>query len=124
MEFQENSKPIYLQIVDRICALIMDGTYLPGGRIPSVRDYAMSLPVNHNTVMRSYEYLSREKVVFNKRGIGFFICEEAVPNVERLNRETFFNGEIQQMFQRISQLRIPPSQLAELYEKYLAENNQ
>lgn len=124
MEFQENSKPIYLQIVDRICALIMDGTYAPGGRIPSVRDYAMSLQVNPNTVMRSYEYLSREKVVFNKRGIGFFICEEAVPNVERLNRETFFNGEIQQMFQRISQLRISPSHLAELYEKYLAENNQ
>jgi len=123
MEFQENSKPIYLQIVDRICALIMDGTYAPGARIPSVRDYAMSLQVNPNTVMRSYEYLSREKVVFNKRGIGFFICDGAIPNVERLNRETFYNGEIQQMFQRISQLNVTPSQLKQLYENYLAENN-
>lgn len=124
MEFQENSKPIYLQIVDRICALIMDGTYTPGCRIPSVRDYAISLQVNPNTVMRSYEYLSREKVVFNKRGIGFFICEGALANVRRINSETFFNGEIQQMFQRISQLKVTPSQLKQLYENYLAKNNQ
>lgn len=119
MEFQENSKPIYLQIVDRICALIMDGTYAIGARIPSVRDYATSLQVNPNTVMRSYEYLSREDVIYNRRGIGFFVCEGAIANVRRLNSMTFFNGEIQQMFQRLNQLKITPAQLNELYIKYL-----
>ncbi len=119
MEFQENSKPIYLQIVDRICALIMDGTYGLGQRIPSVRDYATALQVNPNTVMRSYEYLSREDLIYNRRGIGFFVCEGAIENVRRLNSSTFFNGEIQQMFQRLNQLKITPAQLNELYTKYL-----
>ena len=55
MIFKENAKPIFMQIADRICDEVMAGTFAEGSRIPSVRDYAATLQVNANTVMRSYE---------------------------------------------------------------------
>lgn len=67
MIFKENNKAIYLQIADKICDDILTGHFLAGARIPSVREYAASLEVNANTVMRSYEYLERLGVIFNRR---------------------------------------------------------
>lgn len=71
MNFKE-SRAIYLQIADRICDDILLGQYEEEGRIPSVREYASIVEVNANTVMRSYEYLQSQEVIYNKRGIGFF----------------------------------------------------
>lgn len=53
MIFKENNKAIYLQIADMICYQVLAGTLAAGARIPSVREYAASLEVNANTVMRS-----------------------------------------------------------------------
>ena len=72
MNFKE-SRAIYLQIADRICDDILLGQYEEEGRIPSVREYASIVEVNANTVMRSYEYLQSQEVIYNKRGIGFFV---------------------------------------------------
>ena len=69
MIFEENNKAIYLQIADRICDDIMQGKYDSDNRIPSVREYAASVEVNANTVMRSYERLTSRNLIFNKRGI-------------------------------------------------------
>ena len=55
----EDHKPIYLQIVDRICDEILAGKYGVGERVPSVREYAEIVEVNANTVMRSYDYLQQ-----------------------------------------------------------------
>lgn len=71
MNFKE-SRAIYLQIADRICDDILLGQYEEEGRISSVREYASIVEVNANTVMRSYEYLQSQEVIYNKRGIGFF----------------------------------------------------
>lgn len=59
MNFNEN-KAIYLQLSDRIMDSILAGQYTPGGRIPSVREFAASVEVNPNTVVRSYEYLEQK----------------------------------------------------------------
>ena len=56
MIFKE-SKPIYLQIADRICDEILQGTYGEGERIPSVREYAALVEVNANTAMRAFDFL-------------------------------------------------------------------
>ena len=124
MEFQEKSKPIYLQIIDRLCELVADGTFRPGGRIPSVREFAAEVQVNPNTVMRSYEYLSREGVISNRRGIGFFLNEDALDKVADLTRESFFNGEIQLIFRRLARLKVTPGQLSQYYSDYLNNSKQ
>ena len=58
MNFKE-SRPIYLQIADRIMDEIMQHAYSEGGRIPSVREYAATVEVNANTVVRSFDWLQQ-----------------------------------------------------------------
>ena len=76
MEFNDN-RPIYLQIYDNICEQILTGALKPDERIMSVRDYGAEIGVNPNTVMRSYERLTSEGIIYNRRGIGYFICPDA-----------------------------------------------
>ena len=72
MEFNSN-KSIYLQICDTICEQILSGALAPDARIQSVREYGADIGVNPNTVMRSYEKLTSEGIIYNRRGIGYFI---------------------------------------------------
>ena len=60
MKFKE-SKSIYLQIADRICDEILQGQYTEEERIPSVREYAATVEVNANTVVRTYDYLQGQR---------------------------------------------------------------
>ena len=76
MNFKE-SKPIYLQIADRICDEILQGRYAENDRIPSVRDYAATVEVNANTAMRSYDFLQSRSVIRMQRGIGYFVEQSA-----------------------------------------------
>ena len=69
MDFKEN-KAIYLQIADRICEEILTGVFREEERVPSVREYAVKVEVNVNTVMRSYDKLQGDGVIYNRRGIG------------------------------------------------------
>ncbi|MBO5779783.1 MAG: GntR family transcriptional regulator [Muribaculaceae bacterium] len=122
MDFSNIAKPIYLQIADRICDAISDGTYPPDSRIPSVRDYASKFQVNPNTVMRSYEYLADEGVIYNKRGLGFFAAADAEEQIVRLHSETFFKNEVNYFYERLRNLGVSAGQLAQLYDNYLKEN--
>lgn len=122
MIFKENNKAIYLQIADGICDSVIAGTLAEGDRIPSVREYAATLQVNANTVMRSYDHLTQEGVLFNKCGIGFFIAEDAKARISAMRHESFFNGGIQEFFRQLRLLDVTPDQLREHYVKYLSTN--
>ncbi|MDE5665993.1 MAG: GntR family transcriptional regulator [Duncaniella sp.] len=120
MKFKENNKAIYLQIADKICDDILLGTTLPGARIPSVRECAATLEVNANTIMRSYEYLERQGVIFNRRGIGFFISDDAPAVISALRKETFIEGEMPSFFHQLNLLGVSPDELKSMFEQYLA----
>ena len=64
----DNKRPIYLQIADRICDEILAGVYVEGGRIPSVREYAVKMQVNANTTAHSYAYLEQQGIIEARRG--------------------------------------------------------
>lgn len=119
MEFKENSKPIYLQIADRICDDVMSGVYASDSRIPSVREYAGVLQVNANTMMRTYEYLAGRGIIYNKRGIGFFISPEAHALISDMRQRTFFNDEMKYFFERLVKMDVSPDQLNTLYKTFL-----
>lgn len=119
MEFKENTKPIYLQIADRICDDVMSGRYLEDTRIPSVRDFAGVLQVNANTMMRTYEYLSQHGIIYNKRGIGFFIDPRARELIREIRERTFFNDEMKYFFERLVKMDVTPERLTTLYKSYL-----
>lgn len=92
MEFSQN-KAIYLQIVDAIYEKIISGTLKAGDRILSVRELGANLGVNPNTVMRSYEKMTADGAIFNKRGIGYFVTDDAPSNVLAAQRKAFLEEE-------------------------------
>ena len=79
MEFKD-SQAIYLQIADHICEQVLLNKWQPEERIPSVRELAVMLEVNPNTVMRTCELLQQQEIIYNKRGIGYFISNDAAKN--------------------------------------------
>jgi len=120
MQFQENNKAIYLQIADAICDGILTENFTPDQRIPSVREYAASIEVNANTVMRSYEHLANNGIIFNKRGIGYFITSDAPDKVRRMRRKELLGTEIATLFRRLQLLGVTPTELTALYTDFCA----
>lgn len=110
MEFNPN-KAIYLQIRDSICERILSGELKPEDRIPSVREYGASIGVNPNTVMRTYEKLTQEGVIYNKRGIGYFISQEARDLVLESSRKEFIENELPVMIRKMELLGLDHKEL-------------
>lgn len=107
MEFDGN-KPIYLQIVDVICDNILDGTLKPDGRILSVREYGAQLGVNPNTIMRSYEKLTTDEIIYNKRGLGYFISPDARDKVLAIRRTQFLEESVPKIRRQMALLGFGP----------------
>jgi GntR family transcriptional regulator len=76
-------KPIYVQIMDEVRRLIVVGDLRPHDALPSVRQLAADLRLNHNTIVQAYRELEREQVVYARRGHGTFIAEQAAPGAQR-----------------------------------------
>ena len=93
MDFK-GEKPIYLQIADVFCESILSGTLKADERIPSVREYGAEIGVNPNTVMRVYEKLTAEGIIYNKRGIGYFVSEDARERILDTQRKEFLETEV------------------------------
>lgn len=122
MEFDQH-KPIYLQIADAICERILTGTWPEGERIPSVRECGVSLEVNPNTVARSYDELSSEGIIHNKRGIGYFVSPGAKSVIREKQREGFISGDLKEVFRKMDILGISIEDITSLYRKYITKDN-
>lgn len=105
MEF-DNNKPIYLQIADTICEKILSGEHKPEDRILSVREFSAEVGVNPNTVQRSYESLTMAGIIYNKRGIGYFISPDGLEKVLERERKYFYENELPQFMKRVKLLNI------------------
>lgn len=121
MNFKD-SKAIYIQIAERICDEVLSGKYAEDERIPSVREYAAIVEVNANTVMRSFDYLQSQEIIYNRRGIGYFVSPDAKMVIVKLRKEQFLNDEIDYFFKQLSSLGIAGDELLEMYNKYCSEN--
>ena len=108
MDFNSN-KPIYLQIADSICDRILSGELKSEDRIPSVREYGAQLGVNPNTMMRSYDKLLGEGIVFNKRGIGYFIAPDAREIVLAQQQKDFLEKDVPAILERLALLGLDTS---------------
>lgn len=120
---QTDNRPIYVRLADQICDRILMNEYLELSRIPSVREYAVSQQVNPATAARAFEILERNGIVFNKRGLGFFVSQEAKSIIRSMRMQTLLSEESKLFFSRISVIGITPKQLREMYSKYLASKN-
>lgn len=105
MEFNQN-KPIYLQIADGINEKILSGKLKEGDRILSVRELGAELGVNPNTAMRSYEKLTMDGIIYNQRGIGYFVSEGARAVALEKMRKDFLENELPQILRKIRLLEL------------------
>ena len=77
------SKPIYVQIMDEVRRLVVTGELNADDPMPSVRQLAADLRLNHNTIVQAYRELEREGVVYVRRGQGTFVAAQSAPQVQR-----------------------------------------
>lgn len=71
-----NNTPIYLQISELLKIKIISGKYMPGERLPSVRDLSLSLKANPNTVQRALAELESDGLIFTERTNGKFVTDD------------------------------------------------
>jgi len=121
MHFHSN-KAIYIQIADLICEKILSEIFKEEERIPSVRELAIDLEVNPNTVMRTYEYLQDLDIISNKRGVGFFVNTDSIERVTTYLRKEFMEQELPNLFKNMKILAINISEIDKLYQQYLQNN--
>jgi len=120
MEF-DNHKSIYLQLVDLLSEHILAGKWPPGDKIPSVRDLGSLVQVNPNTVLRAYDYIQHKGIVFNKRGIGYFVENDAIDRILELRRDEFYETTLPQLFKTMTLLRVTPDDVISKYNHYRSE---
>lgn len=118
MEFSDN-KPIYRQIVDYAFNCIINGTWAPGARIPSVRELAADLGVNTRTVLKAMEDLQDMAVIESRRGMGFILLGDAVTKVTDARRREFFNVSLPALLEEMERLGITKEELIESLESRL-----
>ena len=114
MEFNAH-KPIYLQICSQIYEKILNGELKAEDRILSVREFSAELGVNPNTIMRSYEALQNSGIIYNKRGIGYFISPEAKDLVMNQMKTEFINDELPEIVRKMKLLGITQEEFIEFY---------
>jgi len=123
LEFREN-EAIYLQIAAYVGENIMLGKWPVNEKIPSVRELAVELQVNPNTVVRAYEFLQNKEVILNKRGIGFFMAADAGEKIKDYSKERFLGNELPEFFRNIFLLNISMKEIEERFEKFKSETYQ
>lgn len=117
MQFQTD-KPIYIQISDLVMEKILKGDWGPEEKILSVRELGASIEVNPNTVMRAYDLLQQDEIIFNKRGLGFFVAKKAPEIISRIKKQHFLKTAVPQFFQSAKLLNISIEELIDLYKAY------
>lgn len=121
MEFRDN-KAIYLQIADYVCEHILLNKWNINDKVPSVREMGVSLEVNPNTVMRTYELLQNKNIINNKRGIGFFVADDAIKQVKDYRKVQFMEDELPAVFRNMYLLNIGFDELQTRYHTFVKEN--
>jgi GntR family transcriptional regulator len=117
MDFREE-QPIYRQIADYVCEKILLRKWKEGDRIPSVRELAVELGVNPNTVMRTYELLQEQSIVQNQRGVGLFVSDSGLRSARDYRRDQFMNKELPAFFRSMTLLGIDVDELDELLKQH------
>ncbi len=109
-----NTQTIYMQIVDWVFEQILTSAWKPGDKAKSVRELAVMFEVNPNTVMRSYDYLQNNGIFLNKRGIGFFVTDDAVEKIKFLRKREFMEEEVPVFIKNVKLLDIDVNEIINL----------
>ena len=106
-----DTTPIYLQLKERVVAMMLDGVLKPGDALPSVRQVAADFQLNPITVSRAYQELVDENMVEKRRGLGMYVTEGAPEKLLASERERFLRDEWPAVVARIQRLGLKMDEL-------------
>jgi DNA-binding transcriptional regulator YhcF (GntR family) len=118
MEFKE-TQANYHQIGDSVCEQILLNRWKEGERLLSVRELGGTLEVNPNTVMRTYDFLQGKEIIFNKRGVGFFVAENARAKIINYRKKIFLEQDLPWVFKNMILADMSLSEFEKEYNNYL-----
>ncbi len=121
MDFKENPA-IYIQIAEYVCEQILLKKWKLGDKIISIRDLAVNMQVNPNTVQRAYDFLQQRDIITNKRGIGYFIEDDAMDRILNFRREQFIENELPVFLRNIYLLKIDFKEIKSSFEQFVKDN--
>ena len=93
---------------------ILQGDWREEERIPSVREMGAMVGVNPNTIVRSYQLLESQEIIYNKRGLGYFVKDGAVSRIKDNVKNEFIANELPQFKAKAQMLGITKDELVEL----------
>jgi DNA-binding transcriptional regulator YhcF (GntR family) len=117
MEFHKK-EAIYLQIVEMVCENILTRRWNEGEKIPSVRELAVDIEVNPNTVLRAYGFLQEKGIIQTKRGIGYFVSEDGLGETLAFMKDNFIKNDLPLVFKSIKLLGIEFDELKKRYDNF------
>ncbi len=119
----DNNRPIYLQIADLIFEYILSKKWVPEDRIPSVREIAEMMEVNPNTAVRVFGHLSDRGIIYNKRGIGYFVAKDGYQRVLNEKKKEFQSIDLPILFKKMILLDIDMEELKTGFTTFKNELN-
>ena len=121
MNFREDPA-IFIQIAEWVCEQVLLGKWKSGEKITSIRDLAMDMEVNPNTVQRAYDILQQREIITNKRGLGIYIETDATERILAFKREQFLENELPVFLRNIYLLKIDLNEIGKQYDKFVRAN--
>lgn len=113
------SRPIYLQIIERVQMDIITGRYQPGDKLPSVRDLAQEAAVNPNTMQKALSELERSGLIYSQRTSGRFITEDK--ELIHQMKKGLAAAEVSAFVAHMKQLGITPEEIRQLLAETIEE---
>lgn len=113
-----NKQPIYMQIAEYFCENILKKEWKENEKIPSVREIAVEVEVNPNTAIRAYTFLQDQGIIYNKRGIGYFVSVDGYEKALQMRKEEFIQKDLPSLFKTMELLTLKLDDLVHLYNKH------
>lgn len=110
MDFS-NNKPIYKQIIDYCYGKIMAGEWETDGRIPSIKELSVAMAVNTRTVLKAYDDMQDLGVIYQRRGLGYYVSPDASDIILTERRKEFYEVTLPQFMSEIELLGISREEL-------------
>ena len=81
----DNDRPIYIQLVEQLKLYIVSGKIKLGDRLPSVREFAMQIQVNPNTIQKALTELENQNLIYTERTNGKFVTTDSklIENIKK-----------------------------------------
>ncbi len=117
MDFKE-TQSIYLQIADWVCEQILTNRWKIGERVMSIRELGGFLEVNPNTVLRTYDFLQTMEIIINKRGVGYFVAEDATEKIITFRKNRFIKEDLPHLFKNMRLLKIDIQEIEKRYNEF------